>query len=328
MQNSLYFLIQKTKVDRMVSEIRGNRAMKEDHHTNLSIEVLSREDPEQITISQAEKKLNKPCAFWLLSSKGDIIAANILAIWLWEARQLNSSTFFGVNIFEIFNQQRTRIPKDKNEEFFRKKILVLNRLIRGFGRRPYKNFLKYLNTYPDLKEMLDKKMYIPDKRWESERIWEYSLRIVPPKETYDADLLEFHVTVYRLYPNNEFLAVYEPHPRSEITQSILYEKFNEAKNASDIIEYVQYRNGIRRGEKLVIPVKAMNPFEFDQSVVEKALVTIADIRVRQLEALALKDPPWVVAEDLRKELEAIKQENVGRKKTYEGTSSSRGSEPR
>jgi len=306
----------------MVSEIRGNRAMKEDHHTNLSIEVLSRADPEQITISQAEKKLNKPCAFWLLSTKGDIIAANILAIWLWEARQLNSSTFFGVNIFEIFSQHRMRIPKDKNEEFFRKKILVLNRLIRGFGSKPYKNFLKYLKTYPDLKEMLDKKMYIPDKRWESERIWEYSLRLAPPKGTYDADLLEFHVTVYRLYPNNEFLAVYEPHPRSEITQSILYEKFNEARNVSDMIEYVQYQDGIGRGEKLVIPMKAMNPFEFDQSAVEKALVTIADIRVRQLEALALKDPPWVVAEDLRKELEAIKQENVGRKKTYEGTTSS------
>jgi hypothetical protein len=296
--------------------------MIKDQFTKLPIKELLSEDPELLTFSQAQKKLNKPCAFWLLTTRGEIFAANILAAWLWEVGQLNSNTFFGVNVFEIFSRHHNRIPTDQNDEFFKKKIQVLNRLIRGYGRKPYKNFLRYVQTDLHLREMLKKKAYIPDEQWETDRIWEYSLKLFPPRGTNFTEYLDLHVTIYRLYPSNEFLGIYEPHPRSEITQSLFYEKFLEAKNVSDLLDYVQYQNGIRRGEKIQIPMKSTNHLDIDKSTFEKVLVAVANIRERQLEDLALKDPPSVVTEDLLDELEAFKKGNVGRKSTYDGTTSS------
>jgi hypothetical protein len=242
--------------------------MSDTGHTDLTPEELACEDPEQITFSQAQKKLKSPCAFWLLTPRGDIIAANLVATWLWEERQLNSKTFFGVNVFELFSRHSKRIPKNKNDEFFRKKIPVLIRLVRGFGREHYKSFLEYLSTYPDLKQLFNEQKYIPDEVWNSKRIWKYSLTLVPPRETTGIDFLELQVTIYRLSPNNEFLGIYEPHPRSTITRDIFAQKFDEAIAIADagLIEYVQYLDGIKQGGDLTITKEQAPKGNFSQQV--------------------------------------------------------------
>lgn len=140
-------------------------------HPHLTPDELAQEEAEQITFPQARARLQNPCAFWLLTPRGDIIASNLIATWLWGESQLNSRTFFGVNVFEIFSRHRQRIPRDRNNEFFRKKIPILLRLVEGFGIEHYKSFVDYLRIYPDLKRLFDEQKYIPDEIWNSKRIW-------------------------------------------------------------------------------------------------------------------------------------------------------------
>jgi len=296
-------------------------------------EELANEEPDEISLSQVQEKLKTACAFWLLTPRGDIIAANLVATWLWEERQLNTKTFFDVNVFEIFTRHRKRIPKDKNDEFFRKKIPILIRLIGGFGKEHYKSFLEYLDTYPDLKQLFDEQKYIPDEVWNSKRIWEFPLIIVPPQGTKDIEFLEFLVTVYRLVPTNEFLAFYEPHPRSTVTQSIVNQKFNEAmaiSNAS-MVDYVQYLDGMKRGVDLTI-TKEQSPEKprrvthkereviaennIDIKTLEKSLEEFRDNMERYLlHQSRQKNLLPSIREQARQELETLRQERVGKKAT-------------
>jgi len=296
-------------------------------HTDLSLQ-----EPEQITISQAEEYLTKPYPVWLLTPQGFVIAANLLASWLWEVPQLNH--LFDLNVFEIFYRNIRRIPEYKNDEFFKKKIPILKRLIRGFGKEPYKSFLEYVEHDPYLKEIYIQGKYIPDKKWVSQRVWEYSLRMLPPIGTGINELLKFQVVVYRLSPGNEFLAVYEPLPASKITQSIIGQKYNEAMAVVGMIGYVQnkkdadnYLESGQKGGELTIN-KEQNPerkhdvqetehFGLDRSILEQAVAVMAEAREQQLETLAQrKDFPQFVINELQEKLVAVKQERMEWEKVH------------
>src|SRR5437660_1004661 len=69
------------------------------------------------------KSLYDPYPAWLLTNEGVISAANLLSAWVWEGSQLNN--FLGLNVFEVFSRNFTRIPKSVNGEFFTKKTTVL-----------------------------------------------------------------------------------------------------------------------------------------------------------------------------------------------------------
>jgi hypothetical protein len=213
--------------------------------TNLPSDDLSLGEPDEITIPRSKTYLESANPTWLLTPFGKIIGANLLAQWLWEVR--NVSDFFGYTAFDIFSKNRHRIPKEKNNEFFRKKIPVLKRLSRD-NRRLYESFLNYIESDPDLRKIYNEARYLPDEEWESERVWEYPLIITPPEKTTSAEeFLKFQVMVYRLTPNNEFLGVYTPDPSSLITQRLVREKYEQAMTLADMIEYVQYEQGDDRG---------------------------------------------------------------------------------
>jgi hypothetical protein len=291
-------------------------------HTDLSLE-----EPEQITISRAEEYLVQPYPVWLLTPQGFVIAANLLASWLWEAPQLNH--LFDLNVFEIFYGNIRRIPEYKNDEFFRKKIPILKRLIGGFGKEPYKSFLEYVEHDPYLKEIYDQEKYIADKKWESQRAWEYSLQILPPTGTGITEFLKFHVAVYRLSPGNEFLAVYEPHPANKITESIIVRKYDEVTAVADMIGYVQYKKDVdkyqesgQEGGELIINKKQnserehdvkkeIGRFGLDRGMLDRAVAALAEAREQQLETLAQrKDFPQFVINELQEKLGAAKQERM------------------
>jgi hypothetical protein len=302
--------------------------MPETEHTDLSPQ-----EPEQITISQAEEYLMKPYPVWLLTPQGFVISANLLVSWLWEAPQL--SKLFDLNVFEIFYRNLWRIPEYKNDEFFRKKIPLLKRLIEDFGKEPYNSFLEYIKHDPYLKEIYDQVQYNPKKRRVSQRIWEYSLRILPPTGTGTTELLKFQVVVYRLSPGNEFLAVYEPHPSNKITQSIVGQKYIEATSVVDVIGYVQnkkdadkYQGSEQEGGELTInreqnpqrmhdTQKEIGHFGLDRGLLEQAVAVLAQAREQQLETLAQrKDFPQFVINELQEKLEAAKQERMDWEKVY------------
>lgn len=300
-------------------------------HTDLSLQ-----EPEQITISQAEEYLMKPYPVWLLTPQGFVITANLLAAWLWEAPQL--SNLFDLNVFEIFYRNLWRIPEYKNDEFFRKKSLILKRLIGGFGKGPYKSFLEYIEHDPYLKEIYDQVQYIPNKKWVSRRVWEYSLRILPPTGTGITEFLKFQVVVYRLSPGNEFLAIYEPLSSSKITQSIVRQKYDEATAVVDVIGYVQNKKGAdkyqvseQEGGELIIngeqnpqrmhdAKKEIGHFGLDRSMLERAVAVLAEVREQQLETLAQRrDFPQFVINELQEKLAAAKQERMEWEKVNDRT---------
>lgn len=297
-------------------------------HSNLSLQ-----EPEQITISQAEEYLMEPYPVWLLSPQGFVIGANLLGPWLWEAPQL--SNLFDLNVFEIFYRNLWRVPEYKNEEFFRKKIPVLKRLIGGFGEEPYKSFLEYVERDPYLKEIYVQEQYIPNKRWASQRVWEYPLRIQPPMGTDTTELLKFQVVVYRLSPGNEFLALYKPHPSSKRTQSIVEQKYIEVTSVVDVVGYVQNKKGAdtypmseQEGGELAInrehqPVRMLDTqkeighFGLERGLLEKAFAALAEARENQLETLAQsKDFPQFVINELQGKLAAAKQERMDWEKVH------------
>ncbi|GHO98351.1 hypothetical protein KSF_083990 [Reticulibacter mediterranei] len=218
-------------------------------HTNLPPDDLSFGEPDEVTASQSETYLASPYPVWLLTPFGRIIAANLLAQWFWEVREL--SDLFGFTAFDIFSKNRSRIPKEKNNEFFRKKIPVFKRLSPD-NKRLSTLFLEYVENDPILRKIYDEAKYIPDETWESKRVWKYPLLIKPPVGTKSDELLKLQVTVYRLTPNNEFLGVYKPDPSSLITRSLMAQKYQQAMTIADMIEYVQYeRREDRGGEGIV-----------------------------------------------------------------------------
>lgn len=297
-------------------------------HTDLSLQ-----EPEQITITQAEEYLKKPYPVWLLSPQGFVIAANLLSSWLWEAPQLNS--LFDLNVFEIFYRNIRRIPEHKNDEFFRKKMQVLKRLIGDFGKDPYRSFLDYIEHDLYLKEYYIQVKYIPDEKWVSRRLWEYSLKISPPTGTDITELLEFQVAVYRLSPGNEFLAIYKPLPISKHTHSIVERKYNEAMAVLGMIGYVQYKKDVDRyqesrqeGGELTISqeqnqarkqdaTKGAEHVGLNRVRLERAVALLAEAREQQLETLAQrKDFPQFVINELQEKLVTVKQERMEWEKVH------------
>ncbi len=217
---------------------------------------LSQEEPDMVTTLQAQEYLSHPYPVWLLDSRGRVIGANLLVSWLWEIHEF-SQLFDFTSVFTLFTQVRQRIPKDLNQEFFRKKIPVLKRLIGGHGESPYRLFIDYLLSDPELKKIYEEEEYIPDTRWVSKRIWEYMLNIAPPKGIANPEFLRFEVTIYRL-EDGQFLGVYKPDTNSEETQAVVTRKFEQASSIADMLEYVQYekvetyQNSGMKGGDLII----------------------------------------------------------------------------
>jgi len=193
-----------------------------------------------VTLRQLQASLEEPYPVWFLSPRGDVLAINLLAIWLWNASKLND--LLGVNVFDIFSHNFKRIPKDINHEFFAKKSAVVKRLFDLFGGQSYLAFISLMKSDPYLKEIFDWELEISKNEWEFDREWRYPLRLLCPDTNSPHVMMEFQVTVSRLEGDLGYLAIYEPGVGSKITQPLVEREYRHVIALSPEQCYVHYLN--------------------------------------------------------------------------------------
>ncbi|HYT41228.1 MAG TPA: hypothetical protein VEP90_02675 [Methylomirabilota bacterium] len=191
-----------------------------------------------VTLRQLQASLEEPYPVWFLSPRGDVLAINLLAIWLWNASKLND--LLGVNVFDIYSRNFKRIPKDINHEFFSKKSAVVKRLFDLFGGQSYLAFISLMKSDPYLKEIFDWELEISKNEWEFDREWKYPLRLLCPDTNSSHMMMEFQVTVSRLEGDLGYLAIYEPGVGSKITQPLVEREYRHVIALSPEQSYVHY----------------------------------------------------------------------------------------
>jgi hypothetical protein len=187
-----------------------------------------------VTLKQLQAHLEDPYPVWFLSPRGEIVATNLLSRWLWSTSELNE--LLGVNAIDVFTRNFTRIPKDKNREFFAKKSAVVKRLCEAFGKKSYLAFISAMKSDPYLREIFDWALEL------SKDEWKYPLRLLYSDVYTPTVLMAFRVTVFRLEDDLGYLAIYEPDPSSKITQSLVEHEYQRIITHSREQSYIQYLN--------------------------------------------------------------------------------------
>lgn len=197
-------------------------------------------DYPMVTLHELQASLEEPYPVWFLSPRGEVVATNLLSMWLWSASKPND--LLGVNVFDIFTSNFKRIPKEKNREFFAKKSAVVKRLFDAFGRKSYLAFISAMKSDLYLREIFDWELELSKDEWESDREWKYPLRLLYSDAYTSSVLMEFQVTVSRLEDDLGYLAIYEPNPISKITQSLVEQEYHRIVTYSLEQSYIQCLN--------------------------------------------------------------------------------------
>ncbi len=157
---------------------------------------------------------------WELTLDGEIVAANLPALWLWDGlslsdRTLHPSRLLGQNVFTVFsrtsNFHRIAIPSSvdaaRHTMHYIKSGVVKNLLTSHYDPMPYISFIQAMRTHPTLWEI-----YLatsPNQR----REWDYMLTIRPLEPTDLVDWLEFEVVIFLVEQGEQssgFLVLYRP----------------------------------------------------------------------------------------------------------------------
>jgi len=148
--------------------------------------------------------LEQPVPVWRIGSDGRILAANELALWLWDL-QAHRGSLREANAFDIFERNFDRIPLEQNSEFWTAKLRT-ERDILGDSSSPFDKLRK---RSADFKELANNLTSDPPGE-----VWRYSLRIRTPGQTSETYLLRLETTVTAVETEDHrpagYVAEYQP----------------------------------------------------------------------------------------------------------------------
>lgn len=167
-------------------------------------------DYPKVKHSLARTALQDPYPAMHMDTRGVIRGANLMAFWLWNTLQLTEpvrpGALLGRSIFSTYALNFQRIPIEQNREFYTKKSSMVKRLkADSHSLSPiYDSFISAMRSNSQLENMYNQAVPYPDNEWEN------PLKILSPSNIGTSQLLEFHVTIYRLEGDSGFLCMYTP----------------------------------------------------------------------------------------------------------------------
>ncbi len=195
---------------------------------------IPKQQPET-SLAQLAQHLHAPLPALLLTPRGDVVAANLLAGWLWAADR--PDTLLGSSVFHLIAGQLDRIPLPHNEPFYRVKSATIARCQAMLRPADLASWETAMRADPDRAAILAEGGRLNDILWETVREWWYPLAIRSP-EAGAADLLQFSVTIERLAATHYLLAVYHP---AAGTRPILDRVYGDLLTHQSAAAYVVYR---------------------------------------------------------------------------------------
>lgn len=165
-------------------------------------------DLPRVRNSLGQAALQDPYPAWFVDTRGVIYAANLMAFWLWDTLRpgeaIRPDALLGNSIFDVLVDNIERIPVDENIEFFTKRSAIVKSLDARAKLPLSTSFVAAMKANPRLARIYESATLNTDRKWE------YPLRIMPSGQKTSPELLELQVTNFRLEGDNGFLAVYVP----------------------------------------------------------------------------------------------------------------------
>jgi hypothetical protein len=165
-------------------------------------------DYPKVRQSLSKAALRDPYPVWLLDPHGVFKATNLMAFWLWGMMKpeetVTPGALLGTSAFALLAAMVERIPVDQNVELYTKQSAVVKRLAPKADESLYAHFIAAMKADPHRADIYEKAE--PD----TEREWEYPLRMAAPDQDGTATLLEFQVSTFRLVGGAGFLITCVP----------------------------------------------------------------------------------------------------------------------
>lgn len=198
----------------------------------------------QLEAQKAQLWLYKHQPVWLLKLDGTLIAANLLALWLWDLLSpglLQAQELPPLRAFDIFAANLKRLPLSENSDFLQRKSSTAKFVEERteFGEEPILAFKQAMMKRPELKEI-----YVKADAEDFPKTFNYELNIKPPRQLKPPALLQFKTHVYMLLGQDGkaigFGTVYNP---LGITQSIVETKCKQLIDRYGNMSYILYNEG-------------------------------------------------------------------------------------
>jgi hypothetical protein len=239
--------------------VRGVQMTAQLKESNWRAHVARLDDHGPMPIEQAEAQLFGDGPAWLLRLDGQINHANLLAVWLWGALDPQGipqpEALVGRNVFEVFANNATRLPPNRNHDFwlakFRAELLILQ------GESSPLEAVR--DRHPDLNALYEKAAEHPPGN-----VWRYFLEISPRNEEASVDFLRFETTITAVATARQpsgYFAFYKAGDRrtSDIINDVrlmLYEKLGLAQawylnQKGGVSEFDMKEGEVRRTKELV-----------------------------------------------------------------------------
>jgi len=163
--------------------------------------------PREIDLASTDALLKKSIPAWRLTPDGTVVAANLLAFWLFSgirygAEHIHPADLLGANVLNIFSRDSVlqRIPADDNAEFFAGRVAVLQEMTKRFGDQPsYQAFRRTMLLDGRRAEIYTRVTGQIEHSGFAEDIWHYKLRIGNPEPSQvSSQYLSFDVLASRL----------------------------------------------------------------------------------------------------------------------------------
>jgi hypothetical protein len=165
-------------------------------------------DYPKVKQSLGRAALQGPYPAWFLDPLGVIYAANLMAFWLWDVLRpgepIKPDSLLGRSIFDILVDNLERIPMDQNVELYEKRSAVVKRLYASSGLPLYNSFVSAMEADSQLAQIYERA--VPN----TDREWDYPLKILSPGQRTSPELLQFEVTNFRLEGDAGGLVVCTP----------------------------------------------------------------------------------------------------------------------
>lgn len=194
-------------------------------------------DYPKVKQSLGKAALRETYPAWLLDPRGIIIAANVMAFWLWGMLDENGTytpeSLLGTNAFTLLTKMFERIPVDENVELYTKKSAVVKRLAARIDESLYTNFIESMKADPRRASIYERA--VPNTANE----WHYPLKMTQPKQNGSVaePLLEFHVDNFRLIGGAGFLITCTP---KGDTPTLIEAQYNHVINRYGEANYVHF----------------------------------------------------------------------------------------
>ena len=205
-------------------------------HNKTKEDMLFDFDYPRVKQSLGKAALQEPYPAWFLNQWGIIMAANLMAFWLWNidpgGERFEPESILGTNGFTLLANLMERIPVEQNVELYTKRAAVVKRLAAKAEQPDYASVISAMKANDRLAHIYEQAPL------DIENEWEYPLKITAPGQENRADwsnLLEFQVSYFRLVGDSGLLVTCNPRSSSLSEVEAVY---NRLLNRPDTGSYV------------------------------------------------------------------------------------------